>query len=418
MTYFTEHDKKIVRELAARYREIAESEQTKRSIQLAYNTNDLKGGRPFVHIDELPWVELNGEGELTRQCEDDFAAGLEDYFRKSLYRWNHFRTNDIFPNAFYFEKAYEVQGWILQEKAKILETEQGNNIVSHKYEDQLPDEASLEKIRPMKVIAHPEQDAQRLEKATELLGGALEAKLNGRAYIYLPPWDSLVRFHTVENTYIDMVDRPEFIHAMMQRYVNVHTDMLEQQEKLGLLGDIRYGDTLHCTAPFVSEFEKTEPGQPNKMKNMWLRCMAQSLGSCSPAMYNEFEIEHMKELIERFGLIYYGCCEPLERVIPYLRKLPNLRKIGVSPFADLEMSAEQIRGDYVLSRKPNPSNMSGDFNEEVVRKEIEETVRVCEKYGCSYDYVLKDISTVGHDPSRLSRWAKIVNGVLDAQYGR
>ena len=154
------------------------------------------------------------------------------------------------------------------------------------------------------------------------------------------------------------------------------------------------------------------------MKDLWLRCTAQAFCSCSPETYRDFELEPMEKVMSHFGLVYYGCCEPLERVIPYLKKYPNVRKIGVSPYANLELSAEQIGGDYCLARKPDPAHMVGDFSEEIIKNELTETIRTCEKYGCSYDYVLKDISTVGGDLNKLTKWSSTVNGILDAYYGK
>ena len=42
-----------------------------------------------------------------------------------------------------------------------------------------------------------------------------------------------------------------------------------------------------------------------------------------------------------------------------------------------------------MQRKPNPAFVAGEFDEDVVRKEIEDTVRVCIRYRCPYEFVLK-----------------------------
>ena len=54
---------------------------------------------------------------------------------------------------------------------------------------------------------------------------------------------------------------------------------------------------------------------------------------------------------------------------------------------------------------------------EQIRKEITETVTLCQKYGCPCDITLKDISTVGYRPENLIVWAKTASEVLDAFYG-
>ena len=99
------------------------------------------------------------------------------------------------------------------------------------------------------------------------------------------------------------------------------------------------------------------------------------------------------------------------------KNFANLRKIGVSPWANVEVCAEQIKGDFVLARKPNPANVAVKTDPDVIRKEIEDTVKLCIKYGCPYDLALKDISTVSHRPENLIVWSKTVKEVLDHYYG-
>lgn len=418
MGYFPENDKEVIRGLARNYAEIANSEYNENSISLAYNANDCKGGRPFVSIDEIPWIEFSGEEELKLLCEDGFARGMEEFFRRELYCFRHFPTNRLFRKYYSVGKSYDSGGWGVGEQADIIETEKGNNIVSHRYHDIFETEEDIGKMKPFVITPRPDKDAVKLEKAHELLDGILDVRLTGEGYIYFAPWDQLVRMHTVENTFYDFYDRPGFMHSLMQRYVDIHTDRIEQLERHGLLGSSDNLTSLHCTAPFTSSLPSSDEKDSFLMKDIWIRCTAQSLGSCSPEMYNSFEIEHSAPLFSRFGAVYYGCCEPLEKVIPFLKKYPNIRKIGVSPFADVYESAEQLGKNYTLSRKPNPSFLSGGFSEEIIRKEITETASICEKFGCSYDYVLKDISTVGHKPERLAIWARTVSNVLDEIYGK
>ena len=78
----------------------------------------------------------------------------------------------------------------------------------------------------------------------------------------------------------------------------------------------------------------------------------------------------------------------------------------MSPWVNKERGAEKIGKDYVFSNKPNPAYISL-FNEDVVRKDLEETRTICRKYACPLEFIFKDISTVGHEPPRLKKWADI-----------
>jgi hypothetical protein len=184
-------------------------------------------------------------------------------------------------------------------------------------------------------------------------------------------------------------------------------------EKLGLL-DAR-DPYLHCTPALAAELESAQ--EPYQFKNLWFRTMAQMFSEVNPSMLDEFDLQYSQPFADKCALTYYGCCEPLEKSIPYLKKrFKNLRKIGVSPWANEESSAEQIGGGYVYARKPNPANVALQTNPEVVRAEAKKTIEICLKYNTPYEMVLKDISTVSYKPQNLIVWAKTVMETLDEYY--
>ena len=168
---------------------------------------------------------------------------------------------------------------------------------------------------------------------------------------------------------------------------------------------------LHCTPAYVSGLAD------DGLKATWLRTNAQPFSDVSPEMHKEFDIDYTVQVADRFGYTYYGCCEPLDRKLDVIRAIPNLRKIGVSPWAKEEVMAEQMGGSYVYSRKPNPANVATKTDPEVIRKEIETSVKLCQKYGCPAEFILKDISTVSHRPENLIVWAQVASEVLDHYYG-
>jgi hypothetical protein len=91
--------------------------------------------------------------------------------------------------------------------------------------------------------------------------------------------------------------------------------------------------------------------------------------------------------------------------------MKNLRKISITPWADINLAAEVIGGDYVFSSKPNPANVGAGFDEAVVRKELTEIVDAVKRNNCSCDIVLKDIST--GKPAHLMKWAEIAMQVVN-----
>jgi len=123
-----------------------------------------------------------------------------------------------------------------------------------------------------------------------------------------------------------------------------------------------------------------------------------------------------KKWYDRFGLGYYGCCEPLDEKIDIIRELPNVKKISMSPWVDQERGAEKISGDFVFSRKPNPAFLAWDtWRPQAVEQDLRETYEVCNRYGCPVEFILKDISTVRYKPQNLWEWADIAMQVVKGE---
>ena len=70
--------------------------------------------------------------------------------------------------------------------------------------------------------------------------------------------------------------------------------------------------------------------------------LAQMLATVSPKMFKEFEVDYANQICERFGLVYYGCCDSLHDRMDQVRMIPNVRKISMSPWVD------QARGRNIL----------------------------------------------------------------------
>lgn len=408
----TPEEKLILRELAKQYAFEASKEVNSERRERARRINELSEERPLVWIEEIPWNEINVDNELTLRCTDPFARQMEEFFRRELFRWKHFQADHILDSEYRIRKTFTSSGYGLEVKEDIIKTDEKNHIVSHGYLDVLRTEEDLEKLKVPVITLDEEADERNMERAEDILHGIMPVRLCGIDYIYYAPWDIIPRFHGVNNVLMDVALKPEFMHAIIKKFSEIMSAEIDQWDKLGLLeGNCK---NLHCTPGFTKtlEEERKEP----VTKNMWFRQMAQIFGSVSPEMHNEFDLEYSKALSSRFGFVYYGCCEPLDNLIPYLKKIPNLRKIGCSPWANVEKCAEQIGRDYVLSRKPNPANVSLKTDTEIVKKEITETINTCRKNHCAYDYSLKDISSCGYRLKNLTDWCDTVMKTLDEYY--
>ena len=138
----------------------------------------------------------------------------------------------------------------------------------------------------------------------------------------------------------------------------------------------------------------------------------------SPDMQREFDIDYSKTYANRCKRTYYGCCEPLHNKIDELKDITNLRRISITPWANVDEAAEKIGKDYVLSYKPNPAFVAGKtFEPEQVEKEITRVLEACKRNSTPCEFILKDISTIANRWENLMEWNKTVKKVIDRYFG-
>ena len=398
-------DEIILRKLAREYAIAAADERNWENRRLHTAVNDLKMIRPVVLISEIPFHELNFDGSLTLQCQDPVLRSAEEFLRKQLFQWKYFPADMILPPYLPVQKIMHStgNGWTVSEE--ILATDSKNHIVSHEYHDLLEDESALEQFHLPVVTYDKEATMARYERIANAIGDILPVRLVGYSS-YTPVWDDIARYRGVTPLLIDLVERPEYTHQIVSKMTEYYISLSEQMEALGLyeLDPLE----IHCTSALNSTLPGEYDGENVKRSQIWGRGMAQIFASVSKDMHEEFDIDYMKKIMEPFGLVYYGCCEPLDKKIDIVEKLPHLRKISITPWADIDNAAEVIGNRYVIANKPNPSSVAGKLDEDALRAEIGRILDACKRNGCSFDMVLKDISSAGYDVNNLIRWEQIV----------
>jgi hypothetical protein len=126
-------------------------------------------------------------------------------------------------------------------------------------------------------------------------------------------------------------------------------------------------------------------------------------------MHREFAFEHEARFIRRFGRAYYGCCEPLHAKVDLCAEcFPNLYKISMSPWVNFPEAVKNVRNRFVFAWKPNPAFLAYDkWDPGLIRNDIREKLTLAIEAGCSVEIHLKDLSTVRHEPWRLTEWERI-----------
>ena len=92
---YTAEDTEILRTLARQYMEYASLPEQKETIRLWQDVNDLRPARPVLIHSEIPWHEMDVDGELINQTSTPFAQRIEQDFRRRLYMWRHMRGDMV-----------------------------------------------------------------------------------------------------------------------------------------------------------------------------------------------------------------------------------------------------------------------------------------------------------------------------------
>ena len=403
-------DVAILRELAKQAAEIAEKEiQTERK-NLWRNHNAFSRVRPPVII------RGGYEMELIRpllKCEDDFCRGYESNLRGRILQDTFGDDTIIHP-------------WINVRAAFDLPPE-GVFGIPQNDTDRIGDgslafhiHGSLKNFDEMSKMVTPyhrideEKTKEDADKLREMIGDIIEIYVD-RSPVWRG-WNGdistqlgYLRGH--EQMLYDMHDHPDELHKLLKFMTD---GVLKAQAEAEQAGDWTLADHDNQVMNYENSLGDPDPKSGGvSRKKLWGYFAAQEFASVSPAQHVEFLLNYQIPIMENFAITAYGCCEDLTNKIGILRKVKNLRRIAVTPFADAKKCAEQIGGDYVVSYRPNPNLATGYFGDDEIAFILKRDMGHFADNGCFVDICLKDISTTGGDPLRLNNFTRIAKEIAE-----
>ena len=407
---FTKKDKSILRELGQKIADIGSLPIQQQRQEMWSRLNSLKETKPMVWLNEVCWNEMEVDHELTLQTSSEFCQRIETEFRLILYQWQHMPCDMVVEPVIYAPLVVKNSGIGISVEEDVVATEEDNEIVSHHFHIQINKEEDIEKIKMPQVSHHVKQSEENYQAYCDIFDGILAVEKRGAPGFWFAPWDDIITWTGVQDGLMDLALRPEYIHKLVDRLVSVYLQGLDQYEALNLLAlnntNVRIGSGAYG---YTDELPQPDY-DPNQIrtKDIWGAATPQIFATVSPKMHEEFALQYERRWLERFGLTYYGCCEPLSNKLDILKSVPNLRKISMSPWADLKAAAEQASAKYVLSIKPSPAVLAADrWHPDLAREDLETKLRIVNEHNCQAEIIMKDISTVRHEPQRLWEWAKI-----------
>ena len=400
---FTRVERERLRALASRVAELAARPIEKKKAELWTAHNDLRSDKPVLFCDpENGWNEIIPAASLA--CVDPLARVWEMHLLKEIY-WGAEMLDDRVVEPFFdVPYNYEDTGWGLREKRI-----GGGNGGSYTWESPLKDyERDFPSLAHPRILIDRAATARILGLASELFDGILEVRLRGVWWWTLGmTWD-YVTLRGLEALMLDLYDNPDWVHRTMKFLSEGLSGKLDFLEAEGLLA-LNTGGAYVGSGGFGWSGQLPGDGfDPARVRlsDMWGFAESQETVGVSAEMFEEFIFPYQLPLLERFGLNCYGCCEPMDPRWPVIRRIPRLRRVSVSPWADRDIMAEALGKEYIMSMKPSPAPLARAAMDEAairasLRGDLEKT------RGCIVELIMKDNHTLGGTPGNAARWCRI-----------
>jgi len=402
----TAKERDHIRELAKRQVEIATLPVMEERRRKWYILNNGETSEPLVSIE---YNGLRDQFFPKCVCESEFAQDIEQQFN-TLFSYYQLNDDRVIPGYFSVPIRNDfVPFGINVELSSHIEESMG-------YAFDYP-------------IQDLERDIHLLKKSTATVDSGLKKAINRKAEIEAVIGDIMpvkIESHPfnvnlgytfctlmgMENMFVMMYDYPELFHKAMSQLTEDLLEFMDAIESQGAI--LPNNDGTHLfqgSFGYTNDLPSAGEIQGDvKFSDLWGYCNFQETTGMNPQMFDEFFFSYMKKITDRFGLLSYGCCEPVDGLWDLcLSRLKNLRKLSVSPWCNEEFIAERIRGKKIVyHRKPFANFISVDevFDEETFSEHIAKSVKIAA--GCPLEVTFREELTLRGEPWRLKRAVELV----------
>lgn len=402
-------DIKILKDLAYKIKEIANSPEMAIKKQKWINSNNLKTNNALVMCDpENGWNEIIPD---KLKCTEDWARNYEFSFRRQIFLAEEMGDDTVVTDELDLPVIGKTTNWGIVE-----EITSGGPGGSYVWDAPIKDyNEDLKKLKYPTFIPDYEATQKNTDFISDIFGDILKPRYRQRYLWSLGVARVAVRLRGLEQFMLDMSDEPENLHKLMRFIADGHINFINDLTKLKLLYLNNENDYVGSGGfGWTNDLPAKDFTGHVRPKDMWVHCESQETVSVSPKMYEEFVFQYEKEITKDFGFLCYGCCEPLNTRWDIVKRFKNLRRVSVSAWADIEKMAENLKNNYVFSWKPNPSLIAMEhFDEKVITDYISDMLEKTK--GCVREIILKDCHTIRRDPERVKKFCQIAQSCIEKQ---
>ncbi|OQA47338.1 MAG: hypothetical protein BWY52_00230 [Chloroflexi bacterium ADurb.Bin325] len=373
---------------------------------------DLHAERPMVLFETWTLLDYVTDNELV--CADPELRRLE---RQMLWHVRHAEEvgDDIVVEPFY--RVYwhiEASSYGVDLQAEHgIDLEGGNVGYTFDYPIRTPDD--IDRLIPRTWQVDRPRTERRVELLQDLFGDILPVVLHGTGAFWSGLTQDLYKMIGNDRLLLWTYDAPDALHRLMAYIRDDRLAYFDWLEREGLLGLNSTGwELVGSGSPGYTTALPVANGAdgPVKLADLWVWMESQETTMISPRMFGDFFLPYMADVCRRFGLVYYGCCEPVHDRWDRIRaEIPNVRAVSISPWCDQRWMAEKLGRSCVFSRKPRPAPISGESPDwDALSADIAVTLDAARD--CNLEIVYRDVYRICGDRPRLRRWADMVRAKM------
>jgi hypothetical protein len=405
-------DVDCLRRLATRWMELANQPVMGERKRLWTALKDLHAERPMVLFETWTLESYVAEDELV--CTDPLFRGVELNMRWSIRQAEEVGDDIVLEPCWRVGWSVRGSGYGVEIRAHHAQDSEGG-AVGYAYDHPIKTPEDLDRLRPQTWQVDREATHRVVERLSEAFGDILPTVLHGTSSLHAGLTGDAFRLIGNDNLLTWPYDAPEALHRLMAYLRDDRLAYFRFLEREGLLGLNNHWTFVGSGSPGYTT-ALPSPGYDGRarLRDLWVWMESQETTCISPAMFDEFFLPYMAEVAGLFGLVYYGCCEPVHDRWDRLRRaIPHIRAVSISPWCDMRAMAEQLGRDCVFSRKPRPAPISGNSADwDALEKDVDETLAAAR--GCNLEIIFRDVYRIGGERGRLRKWVDMVRSRIES----
>ncbi len=405
----SEADRSILRRLGERIGSIAASPVNAERRRAWYALDEGQADRVMI-LAEIWGVRdpVHPLPESVCECAGEWARGVEYGLRVAIWQFEALRDDHVVEPV--INTNWKVSASNYSVETVMHYSDSGTPLGARRWDAPIRDlDADFEKLRPRTFAVDRQATLDEQARLESVFKGVLPVRMRGAFFWTMGLTWPAIELIGLEGLMLAMYDNPAGLHRLMAFLRDDHlafTDWLEREGLYSLNNENEYLGSGSVGYTRALPQPDWKPGRPVRRRDLWMLSESQETVGVGPEQFAEFIFPYQRELVERFGRCYYGCCEPVHNRWHVLKRLPNLARVSVSPWADQAFMAEALGRQYVFSRKPNPTLISTSvFNEDAIRADLRQTLDAAR--GCRLEIIMKDVHTLHNEPGRLARWVQL-----------